>query len=62
MDILQAEASIITGCKLSATLPVEIIEIIEQHGLEGLKRDFKVDVISTMNCYLDGYISNNKVL
>jgi AcrR family transcriptional regulator len=62
MDILQAEASIITGCKLSATLPYEVIEIIEQHGLDGLKRDFKADVLSTTNCYLDGYLSNIKAM
>ncbi|GIO15538.1 hypothetical protein J19TS2_50930 [Cohnella xylanilytica] len=62
MDILQAEASIITGCKLSATLPAEVIGIIEQHGLDGLKRDFKSEVLSTMNCYVDGYKSNIKAI
>ena len=55
MDVLQAEASIITGCKLSATLPPEVIEIIEKNGLQGLKRDFRKDVIDTMKNYLDGY-------
>lgn len=60
MDILQAEAAIITGCKLSATLPAEVIEIIEKNGLEGLKRDFKKDVLDTMICYLDGYRKNHK--
>ncbi|MNW08103.1 hypothetical protein D3C71_2048220 [compost metagenome] len=58
MDILQAEASIITGCKLSATLPAEVIDIIEKNGLDGLKRDFKDDVLKTMICYLDGYLKN----
>ncbi|MBY9081593.1 TetR family transcriptional regulator [Paenibacillus sp. HN-1] len=58
MDILQAEASIITGCKLSATLPVEVIDIIEKNGLDGLKRDFKDDVLKTIICYLDGYLKN----
>lgn len=63
MDILQAEASIITGCKLSATLPSEVIDIIEKNGLTGLRRDFKKDVIDTMICYLDGYRRNhNKAL
>ncbi|MFC5704047.1 TetR family transcriptional regulator [Cohnella faecalis] len=60
VDILQAEASIITGCKLSATLPAEVIDIIEEHGLDGLKRDFKKDVLATMNYYLDGYIKNRR--
>lgn len=60
MDILQAEASIITGCKLSATLPIEVIDIIEKNGLEGLKRDFRKDVLDTMICYLDGYRRNHK--
>ncbi|WP_068496141.1 TetR family transcriptional regulator [Paenibacillus kribbensis] len=60
MDILQAEASIITGCKLSATLPAEVIDIIEKYGLAGLKRDFKNDVLATMNHYLDGYIRNRR--
>ncbi|MEW9700935.1 TetR family transcriptional regulator [Paenibacillus sp. SI8] len=60
MDILQAEASIITGCKLSATLPAEVIDIIEKHGLDGLKRDFKNDVLTTMNHYLNGYIRNRR--
>ncbi|MNN91193.1 hypothetical protein D3C81_2092690 [compost metagenome] len=58
MEILQAEASIITGCKLSATLPKEVVDIIEQNGLDGLKRNFKEDVRKTMNCYLDGYYKN----
>lgn len=58
MEILQAEASIITGCKLSATLPAAVIDIIEKNGLDGLKRDFKNDVIATMNYYLDGYNRN----
>lgn len=60
MDILQAEASIITGCKLSATLPAEAIDIIEKNRLEGLKRDFKKDVLDTITCYLDGYRRNHK--
>ena len=55
MEILQAEASIITGCKLSATLPAEVIDIIEKNGMDGLKRNFKEDVRKTMICYLDGY-------
>lgn len=55
MGILQAEASIITGCKLSATLPAEVIDIIEKNGLDGLKRDFRKDVLDMMICYLDGY-------
>lgn len=59
MDILQAEASIITGCKLSATLPAEVMEIIEKNGLDGLQRDFKNDVLKTMTCYLDGYHMNH---
>lgn len=60
MDILQAEASIITGCKLTATLPAEVIEIIEKNGLTGLRRDFKKDVLSTMKYYLDGYSKNHE--
>lgn len=59
MDILQAEASIITGCKLSATLPSEVMDVIEKNGLTGLRRDFKKDVIDTMICYLDGYRRNH---
>ncbi|TDF92933.1 TetR/AcrR family transcriptional regulator [Paenibacillus piri] len=55
MEILQAEASIITGCKLSATLPAEVVDIIKKNGLNGLKRNFKEDVRKTMICYLDGY-------
>ncbi|MHA6530843.1 TetR/AcrR family transcriptional regulator [Paenibacillus sp. BAC0078] len=58
VEILQAEASIITGCKLSATLPAEVIDIIEKNGLEGFKRDFKADVLKTTICYLDGYLKN----
>lgn len=60
MDILQAEASIITGCKLTATLPAEVIEIIEKNGLDGFKRNFKKDVLDTVTCYLDGYRKNHK--
>ena len=60
MDILQAEASIITGCKLSATLPADVIEIIETNGLDGLKRDFRKDVQDMFICYLDGYERNHK--
>lgn len=60
MDILQAEVAIITGCKLSATLPTEVIEIIEKYDLDGFKRDFKNDVLATMNHYLDGYIRNRR--
>ncbi|AET60967.1 transcription regulator [Paenibacillus terrae HPL-003] len=55
MDVFQAEASIITGCKLNATLPPEVVDIIEKQGLEGLKRDFKQDVLTTMQSYLEGY-------
>ncbi len=55
MEVLQAEASIITGCKLSATLPAEVVEIIEKNGMEGFKRNFKDDVRHTMLCYLEGY-------
>lgn len=62
MEILQAEASIITGCKLSATLPAEVVDIIEQNGLDGLQRNFKEDVRKTMNCYLDGYYKNHIVI
>ncbi|MNC25781.1 hypothetical protein D3C75_738820 [compost metagenome] len=58
IEILQAEASIITGCKLSATLPEEVVEIIEQNGLDGFQRNFKEDVRKTMRCYLDGYDKN----
>ncbi|GAB1154693.1 hypothetical protein YWY31_07180 [Paenibacillus illinoisensis] len=58
MEILQAEASIITGCKLSATLPEEVMEIIKQNGLDGLQRNFNEDVLKTMRCYLDGYHMN----
>jgi Transcriptional regulator len=58
MEILQAEASIITGCKLTATLPAEVVDIIEKNGLDGLKRNFKDDVWKTMVCYLDGYYMN----
>lgn len=54
-DILQAEASIITGCRLSATLPDSVINIIEEYGLTGLRRDFRKDVIDTVGYYLDGY-------
>lgn len=55
MDIFQSEAAIIMGCKLSASLPAEVIDIIEQNGLDGFKRDFKKDVVNTMRYYLDGY-------
>ncbi len=58
IEILQAEASIITGCKLSATLPQEVVDIIEQNGLDGFQRNFKEDVRKTMICYLDGYEKN----
>lgn len=60
MDILQAEASIIMGCKLSATMPAEVIEIIEKNGLTGFRRDFKKDVLGTMKYYLDGYSEKHK--
>lgn len=62
MEILQAEASIITGCKLSATLPAEVVDIIEKNGLDGLQRNFKDDVRKTMICYLDGYNKNYIVI
>ena len=62
MEILQAEASIITGCKLSATLPEEVVDIIEKNGLNGFQRNFKDDVLKTMNCYLDGYYKNYIVI
>ena len=56
MDIFQAEAAIITGCKLTATLPDEVINILENHNMQEFKRDFKTDVMSTMSFYLDGYL------
>ncbi|OKP97685.1 TetR/AcrR family transcriptional regulator [Paenibacillus sp. P46E] len=59
MEILQAEASIITGCKLSATLPPEVVDIIEKNGMDDFKRNFKSDVLKTMDCYLDGYQKNH---
>ncbi|SDF16403.1 DNA-binding transcriptional regulator, AcrR family [Fontibacillus panacisegetis] len=62
MEILQAEASIITGCKLSATLPAEVVDIIEKNDLDGLQRNFKDDVQKTMICYLDGYYRNYIVI
>ncbi|MNM38204.1 HTH-type transcriptional repressor KstR [compost metagenome] len=62
MEILQAEASIITGCKLSATLPAEVMDIIEKNGLDGLQRNFKDDVRKTMICYLEGYYMNYIVI
>lgn len=55
MDIFQTEISIITGCKLSASLPAEVTDIIEKNGLDGFKRDFRKDVIDTMRYYLEGY-------
>lgn len=55
VEIFQAEAAIITGCKQSTMLPDEVIDIIEQNGLDGLKRNFKADIRKTMLCYLDGY-------
>ncbi|MFE6076654.1 TetR/AcrR family transcriptional regulator [Paenibacillus sp. NPDC057886] len=58
IEILQAEASIMTGCKLTATLPEDVIDMINQHGLEGFQRNFKEDVRRTMMCYLDGYYNN----
>lgn len=58
MDIFQAEAAIITGCKLTATLPDEVITIIENHNMHEFKRDFKTDVMNTMSFYLDGYLHN----
>ncbi|MEO3944912.1 TetR family transcriptional regulator [Gorillibacterium sp. CAU 1737] len=61
MEILQTEASIITGCKLSATLPEAVIHIIEQNDLNGLKRNFEEDVRKTMIWYLDGYPINHMV-
>lgn len=60
MDILQVEASIITGCRLSATVPATIIDIIENNSLEGFKRDFRKDVIDTMRYYLNGYRRNHE--
>ncbi|AIQ18517.1 transcriptional regulator [Paenibacillus sp. FSL H7-0357] len=62
MEILQAEASIITGCKLSATLPEEVVDIIKNNGLDGLQRDFQGDIRKTMICYLDGYYKNYIVI
>ncbi|AOZ90521.1 TetR family transcriptional regulator [Bacillus xiamenensis] len=56
MDIFQAEAAIVIGCKLTATLPDEVITIIENHAMQDFKRDFKTDVMNTMSCYLDGYL------
>ena len=56
MDIFQAEAAIITGCKLTATLSDEVITIIENHNMLEFKRDFKTDVMNTMSFYLDGYL------
>lgn len=58
IEILQAEASIMTGCKLTATLPEDVVEIIKKNGLEGFKRNFREDVRKTMLCYLDGYYNN----
>ena len=58
MDIFQAETAIITGCQLTATLPDEVITIIENHNMYEFKRDFKTDVMNTMSFYLDGYLHN----
>lgn len=60
MDVFQAEASIITGCKLNATLSPEVVDIIEKQGMEGLKRDFKQDVLNTMQSYLEGYRATHR--
>ncbi len=61
MDILQTEASIITGCWFSATLPAAVMDIIEKNELDGFKRDFKKDVLDTMRYYLDGYRMNTGI-
>ncbi|MFC5406626.1 TetR/AcrR family transcriptional regulator [Cohnella soli] len=55
MDIFHAQASIIIGCKLSASYPVELTNLVEEKGLVGFTRDFRADVLSTMQRYLDGY-------
>lgn len=55
MDIFHAQASIIIGCKLSASYPLELVELIEAKGLDGFTRDFRADVLATMQRYLDGY-------
>ncbi|GAB1154700.1 hypothetical protein YWY31_07250 [Paenibacillus illinoisensis] len=58
IEILQAEASIMTGCKLTATLPEDVVEIIKKNGMDGFQRDFREDVRKTMLSYLDGYYNN----
>ncbi|QNR68922.1 TetR/AcrR family transcriptional regulator [Paenibacillus peoriae] len=56
MDIFQAQASIIIGCKSSTSIPAEVTAIIEEKKMDGFKRDFKADVTATMEYYLDGYL------
>ncbi|MGW8958154.1 TetR family transcriptional regulator [Paenibacillus sp. NPDC055715] len=55
MDVFQAQASIIIGCKLSSSMPAEVAGSIEGKRLDGFKRDFRTDVITTMERYLEGF-------
>ncbi len=55
MNIFMSEISIITGCKLTASLPCAVVELIEENRMNGFVRDFKRDVLSIMKNYLDGY-------
>ncbi|AET60971.1 transcription regulator [Paenibacillus terrae HPL-003] len=55
MDVFQAQASIIIGCKLSSSMPAEVADSIEENRLDGFKRDFRTDVIITMERYLEGF-------
>lgn len=57
IDIFLMEASIITGCKLNSVLPPAVDDIIRQLGVDGFKRDFKVDVMTMVSCFLDGYLN-----
>jgi AcrR family transcriptional regulator len=59
IDILFIEDAIITGCKLEAALPPNVVEVISQLGMGMFRRDFKNDVIDAFSCFLDGY--ENKI-
>ncbi|WP_091015943.1 MULTISPECIES: TetR family transcriptional regulator [Paenibacillus] len=61
MNVFQAQASIIIGCKSSTSIPAEVTAIIEEKKLDGFKRDFRADVSATMECYLDGYIYRKNI-
>ena len=55
IDIFFMESAILIGCKLSSDMPSDVVDIVNQIGIEGFNRSFKDDVMMAIGCYFDGF-------